>query len=360
MGKCELCGEQSNVISSFLGVCRECIINRPERALKITSEKHTFSRIKFSLPYPEPSHGVECGLCGNNCRIGEGEVGFCGLKGNKRGKLLKPKELVAEAYYDKHPTNCVPIQFCGASGVGHPKYSYTAGREIDYYNLSVFCVGCSYDCSFCQNWRYREMLNRKESYGISKQDFDRMIHDKVSCVCFFGGDPAVQLDKISDYCKEVEGKNKILRFCLETNGNFNQELLREFAEISLRSGGGIKFDLKFWNSDLNKAVTGISNHNSYESFKILGAMHKERKEVPFLRASTLLVPGYITPDEVDHIAKFISETSSKIPYSLLAFSPRFEMKNFPLISRKLAHECKESAEKYLEHVRIGNKWLLIS
>ena len=59
------------------------------------------------------------------------------------------------------------------------------------------------------------------------------------------------MDKISVYCKEVEGKNKILRFCLETNGNFNQELLRDFAEISLRSGGGIKFDLKFWNSNLN-------------------------------------------------------------------------------------------------------------
>jgi len=358
MGKCALCGEESNYISSFLRVCRSCIIDKPERALEITDERHAQSRTRFSLSYPEPSQGVECGLCGNNCRIGEGDVGFCGLKRNQKGRLLRPKELVAEAYYDPHPTNCVPMQFCGASGVGYPKYSYTVGREVGYDNLSIFCVGCSYDCSFCQNWHYREMVNRKENYEISKQEFDSMIHERVSCICFFGGDPCVQLDKISEYCKEVEGKNRILRFCLETSGNFNKNLLKEFAEISLRSGGGIKFDLKFWNPDLNKAVTGVNNHASYECFKMLGGLNRERVEVPFLRASTLLVPGYVTPSEVERIAKFISDTSSEIPYSLLAFSASFEMKSLPPTPRKLAYECKKRAQKYLEQVKIGNRWLL--
>lgn len=81
-------------------------------------------------------------------------------------------------------------------------------------------------------------------------------------------------------------------------------------------------------------------------------------KVPFLRASTLLVPGYITPNEVEDIAKFISETSSAIPYSLLAFSPRFEMKSLPSTSRKLAYECKKRANKHLEQVNIGNRRLL--
>jgi pyruvate formate lyase activating enzyme len=203
------------------------------------------------------------------------------------------------------------------------------------------------------------MGKSKKCFEIRKQEFNRFVHDRVSCICFFGGDPSVQLDKIIEYCKDVEGKNKILRFCLETNGNFNQKLLKEFAEISLRSGGGIKFDLKFWNPDLNKAVTGIENQNSYECFKMLGKMHRERVKVAFLRASTLLIPGYITPEEVESIAKFISEISSTIPYSLLAFSPRFEMKSLASTSRKIALECKKRASKYLEKVNIGNRWLLI-
>lgn len=358
MCKCELCGKRSSVISSFLGVCRNCILEQPEKALQITDERHSQSRSRFSLPYPIPSQGIECGLCGNNCKIREGEEGFCGLKRNEKGRLLKPKELLAEVYYDPHPTNCVPMHFCGASGAGYPNYSYTAGREIGYSNLSVFCIGCSYDCSYCQNWHYREMVKKKENYQIKKQEFDSLVHNKVSCICFFGGDPNVQLDKISEYCKYVEGKNKILRFCLETNGNFNQKLLKEFSEISLKSGGGIKFDLKFWNSNLNKAITGVDNKNSMECFRMLGELHRERPKVPFLRASTLLIPGYVTPNEIEHIARFIADISSDIPYSLLAFSPKFEMKNLPYTTEKLAIECKKRATKHLSKVRIGNRWLL--
>ena len=359
MGKCELCDKQSTLTSTFLGVCRSCIIDRPEKALAVTEEKHTISKSRFSLPYPKPSKGVACGLCGNDCKILEGEVGFCGLSKNDNGRLIRPGELVAEGYYDPHPTNCVPMNFCGASGAGYPEYSYRKSREIGYYNLSVFCVGCSYDCSFCQNWHYREMVNRKENYGISKRKFESMIHRKVSCICFFGGDPCVQLGKISDYCREAETKNEILRFCLETSGNFNQELLKEFAEISLRSGGGIKFDLKFWNPTLNIAITGVDNKNSYECFRMLGELHRKRPKVPFLRASTLLVPGYITPNEVEQIAKFIANVNHDIPYFLLAYSPGFEMRSLPFTSKKLAYECKERATKHLEKVRIGNRWLLI-
>ena len=358
MGKCELCGKEASLVSTFLGVCRSCIIDKPEKALEITDEKHTTSRRRFSLPYPKPSEGVICGLCGNDCKIPEGQVGFCGLSKNDKQRLVRTGELVAEAYYDPHPTNCVPMQFCGASGIGYPEYSYKRGRETGYHNLSVFCVGCSYDCSFCQNWHYREMVNRKERYVISKHDFESMVHSKVSCICFFGGDPCVQLGEINDYCREVEGKNEILRFCLETSGNFNQELLKEFADISLRSGGGIKFDLKFWNSNLNKAITGVDNKNSYECFRMLGDLHRERRKVPFLRASTLLVPRYITPDEVEQIAKQVAEVSPDIPYSLLAFSPRFEMRSLPFTTKKLALECKDRATKHLDKVRIGNRWLL--
>jgi pyruvate formate lyase activating enzyme len=358
MGTCQLCGAKSKVISTFLGVCRSCIINKPEVALNVTDWQHALSRNRFFLPYPISSTGVKCGFCGNNCGIEEGKIGFCGLKINQDGKILKPKNLIAEAYYDPHPTNCVPMNFCGASGVGYPKYSYVEKREIGYSNLSIFCIGCSYDCSFCQNWHYREMGRKIEKYEITLEQFNLMVYEEVSCICFFGGDPCVQLDKISEYCKSVEGKNKILRFCLETNGNFNQKLLKNFADICFRSGGGIKFDLKFWNPNLNKAFTGVDNKNSYECFKLLGELHEKRREIPFLRASTLMMPGYITPVEVQCIAKFIGDIDSEIPYSLLAFSPNFEMKNLPFTSKKLAYECKTQAEKYLKKVRIGNKWLL--
>lgn len=97
---------------------------------------------------------------------------------------------------------------------------------------------------------------------------------------------------------------------------------------------------------------------SYEFYRMLGDLHRERRKVPFLRASTLLVSGYITPDEVEQIAKHVSEVSPDIPYSLLAFSPRFDMRSLTFTSKKLALESKDRVTKYLDKVRIGSIWLL--
>ena len=91
----------------------------------------------------------------------------------------------------------------------------------------------------------------------------------------------------------------------------------------------------------------------------MGKYHKKRPEVPFIRASTLLVPGYVDQEEVKKIAEYLAEIDPTIPYSLLAFVPHFEMKDLPYTSRELALKCKEIAEKSgLEKVRIGNQWLL--
>ncbi|MCQ1537173.1 hypothetical protein FTO70_16120 [Methanosarcina sp. KYL-1] len=84
----------------------------------------------------------------------------------------------------------------------------------------------------------------------------------------------------------------ILRFCLETNGNANPKILENFAELGLRSGGNIKFDLKFRDENLNRAITGIGNKPVHGNFKRKGKYYGQRREVPFLTAATLMVPGY--------------------------------------------------------------------
>jgi pyruvate formate lyase activating enzyme len=84
----------------------------------------------------------------------------------------------------------------------------------------------------------------------------------------------------------------------------------------------------------------------------------KRPELPVLTASTLLVPGYVNAEEVEKIAKFISQISPEIPYTLLAFYPCYIMNDLPTTSRKQAMECREAAEKHLKNVRIGNIHLL--
>ena len=103
----------------------------------------------------------------------------------------------------------------------------------------------------------------------------------------------------------------------------------------------------------------MSNKKTLENIKRIGRYHREREEVPFIRASTLLIPGYVDEEEVKKIAEYLAEIDPTIPYSLLAFKPDFEMMDLPYTSRKLAFECKAIAEKAgLRRVRIGNEWIL--
>jgi pyruvate formate lyase activating enzyme len=139
----------------------------------------------------------------------------------------------------------------------------------------------------------------------------------------------------------------------------NSKLAEEAAEIALKSGGNIKFDLKAWNEELNVALCGVSNKPALENFRLIGEKYYDKRpELPMLTASTLLVPGYVDAVEVENIAKFISQISPEIPCTLLAFYPCYVMNDLPTTSRKQAVECQKAAEKHLKNVRIGNIHLL--
>ena len=136
-------------------------------------------------------------------------------------------------------------------------------------------------------------------------------------------------------------------------------LLKQMAELSLNSGGCIKFDLKAWSEPIHIALCGVSNKRTLDNFRFLAGYIKRRTSPPLLVASTLLVPGYVGKEEVAGIAAFISSLDRDIPYALLAFHPDFLMTDLPATSRHQAMECLEAARAAgLSRVRLGNIHLL--
>jgi pyruvate formate lyase activating enzyme len=139
----------------------------------------------------------------------------------------------------------------------------------------------------------------------------------------------------------------------------NPDLLKEMVELSLTSGGCIKFDIKAWNDPLHRALCGVSNERTKENFEWVAQWIKKRPEPPLLIASTLLVPGYIDEEEVRGISTWVASLDPDIPYALLAFYPQFFFKDLPVTPRDLAIRCKEVAQgEGLRRVRIGNLHLL--
>ncbi len=339
ISECRICGEKK-VLSQWLHICSDCIRTDFDQSLPFIEKAHRKIKKEYSMPETPPHEGVPCGFCVNECRMKEGEPGYCGTRKNKGGRIV-PKsgsEAVAyvECYHDPLPTNCVSMEFCGERT--------TKGKQ----NLAVFYGACTYNCLFCQNWHYR-----KVNHTMSVDDLTSWVDDDTACICYFGGDPTPQIL----HALRVAGAVST-RICWETNGAFSKGLARKVGKTAFHSGGTIKFDLKAYSENLNYALCGSSNRNTLSNFAYIYETF-QREDPPILVASTLLVPGYINEEEVSRIAEFIAGVDPDIPYCLLAFSPHFKMRDLPYTSRTQASNCLKAAQKYLTRVRMGNIWLLM-
>ncbi len=358
-----------------MGVCAGCLKRYGERALEIARKAHREYRLGLGLPPSVPRDGgLKCEVCVNECSIAEGSRGFCGFWGNEGGALRPvtrdPSVGVVLWYYDPHPTNCVAGPVCPANtSRGYPRYTKFRGVEVGYYNLAVFYIACNLDCLFCQNWEHKTILadSRLRSRYMRTVDelVDAALGERVSCVCYFGGDPGPQTPHaIAASRKILERKGDgVKRICWETNGLANPAIMKQMAKLSLASGGIVKIDWKAWTPEIYEALTGVNGSKAVERLKtnarLVSEMAREREEPPLLVVSTLLVPGYVDEEEVRRIAEFLASVDSRIPYVLLAFHPDNILRDLPPTSRGHAEAAKREALRAgLEEVYIGNVWLL--
>lgn len=353
---CRLCGARSRLIAAQLGVCVDCIRSRPEEALAVTDEAHAGARRLFGLPEraPHGEGGRRCGLCVQDCVIGEGERGYCGLRQVREGKLRHlagtPARGLLHWYRDPLPTNCVADPFCAAHVVraGH--------SQRGKHNLAVFYAACTVDCLFCQNWHFRE-TDPARSDKLTAEELADATNSRTYCVCYFGGDPASQMTHALAASRLLAERGVVV--CWETNGTGHPRLMDRALDLSLATGGCAKFDLKAYDDTLHRALTGATNRRTLENFARAAARFDERPDLPLLIASTLLVPGYVNAGEVGRIARFIAQLNPTIPYVLLGFGPNFLFPDLPRTSTGHAEEAEAAAHAAgLRTVRIGNRHLL--
>ena len=364
---CKLCGRRSKTISESIRVCVDCLRNKPDEALKYAEETHRRSRKRFGLP-PEPPKtpgGIRCSICSAACSIGEGELSYCGLRTNVEGRLVSKVDAehgLLHYYLDAHVTNCCAAWFCPAgTGTGYPRYAVRKGPEYGYYNLALFFYGCSFDCLFCQNWSHK-MIEDGKTVSADELVNYTLNDARITCWCWFGGSPEPQLPFAINASKKIlesKPEKRVLRICFEWNGCGERSLVKRAGELAFESGGNIKFDLKAYTPSVHKALTGRDNKQTLKNFELIyREFYEERRDIPVLNATTLLVPHYVDEHEVEKLAEFIASLDPEIPYSLLIFHPDYLMNDTTITPRKQAEKCLQAAKKHLKKVNIGNIQLL--
>jgi pyruvate formate lyase activating enzyme len=270
------------------------------------------------------------------------------LRVNRAGRLVHlagtPERGVLHWYRDPLPTNCVADWVCA----GH--------RQVGYHNLAVFYASCTINCLFCQNWHFRQ-VDPAASQGLSARELADCANSRTFCVCYFGGDPASQMPHALVSARYLAQRG--VTVCWETAGTSHPKLMEQAVQLSLETGGTVKFDLKAFDEGLHLALTGASNRRTLDNFARAAARLAERPEPPLVVASTLLVPGYVTPEEVGRMADFIARLNPDIPYALLGFAPNFYLPDLPCTSVRHAEAALAAARAAgLTNVRISNRHLL--
>jgi pyruvate formate lyase activating enzyme len=342
MATCFNCGIGKAAIA--IGYCVDCLRNLPDESH--LNSIHSKSREQFGLREhpPKEQDGIICHRCTNSCQLEIESTGFCGIRYNKNGQLenkVPSDSALAHMYLDPLPTNCCAGWFC-------------RGQGKSGYNLAVFFYGCNFDCLFCQNSSHKLL---KEASVITEDDLvNAALDDRVKCVCFFGGSPEPQLPFAIRVAQRIifESENQ-KHICWEWNGCGNEKLVIEAAETASKSGGTVKFDLKFRHQNIAYAFCGVNNQKSFDNFTTLANLYSDSE---LLTATTLLVPYYTDRFEIRSISKFIAWHSQNIPYSLLVFHPDYYLRDLPFTSREQVEACYKEAKNYLNRVNIGNKHLI--
>lgn len=138
-----------------------------------------------------------------------------------------------------------------------------------------------------------------------------------------------------------------------------ESLLNRVIDLSLKSGGCIKIDLKAYSEPLNYALCGVSNKQTIKNIRKIAYYISQRSQPPLLIISTLLIPGYIDQIEISNIARFIANIDKNIPWVLLAFYPCFYFSDMPTTVKSQAEQALKIAQYFgLSNVQLDNIHLL--
>lgn len=108
-------------------------------------------------------------------------------------------------------------------------------------------------------------------------------------------------------------------------------------------------DIKAFDPEKHRWLTGCTNDH------ILKLPEEMAKRGFVLEVLSLYIPDLVETDELAKIAHTLKEVNSEIPFTILAFFPEHQMKDFRSPSvREMVDAYHEVKSIGLTHIRLGN------
>jgi len=277
-----------------------------------------------------PDKEIECFLCPRQCKLGDKERGYCGVRENIGGKYY------TLVYGKACAINSDPIE-------KKPFFHFLPGTTA----LSLATAGCNVNCKFCQNWEISQVRPEQvEHYDVPPA----MVVDyaqKYNCpsIAFTYTEPIVFYEYMYDTSREARLKK--VRSTVVTGGHVNPEPLQELTKVV----DAIKIDLKAFNQDF------YTNYVRGELKPVLEAIKIVARSGVWLEIVYLVIPTLNDdPNEIKMLAQWLmKEVGPDVPLHFSRFYPKYLVQNLPptpISTLERAH--KIALEQGLHYVYIGN------
>ena len=252
-----------------------------------------------------PDGRVQCDVCPRECRLHEGQRGFCFVRGRSGGRVVL-------ATYGRSSGFCVdPIE-------KKPLNHFLPGTSV----LSFGTAGCNLGCRFCQNWDISKSREADTLADAASPDDVAEAAERLGCrsVAFTYNDPVVFLEYAVDVA--IACHRRGIRTVAVTAGYVNPDPRDElFAHMDAA------------NVDLKAFTEGFYRDVCLGALApVLGTLEYLVHETDvWVELTTLLIPGLNdSDDELGAMTGWVVEhLGPDVPMHFTAFHPDWKMTDRP-------------------------------
>ncbi len=278
-----------------------------------------------------------CEVCFRHCRLEEGQLGFCGARTARNGRVV--------AYNYGRITGLAldPVE-------KKPLARFYPGSLI----LSAGSFGCNLRCPFCQNYdiswseeakRYAETAETFSPEELVEIALRTRSRGNIG-IAYTYNEPLVGYEFVRDTARLARDYG--LKNVLVTNGTAELSVLREIAPYI----DAMNIDLKGFTDRYYREVLGGDRAMTM-------AFIEEAVRTAHVELTTLIVPGENdSEDEMRELSAWVSTLTEpdgeSVPLHISRFFPRFHMTDRKATSVRLICRLAEIAREKLDYVCLGN------
>ena len=278
-----------------------------------------------------PDGRAQCDICPRECKLADGQRGFCFVRANQGGKIVLTT-------FGRSSGFCIdPIE-------KKPLAHFLPGTPV----LSFGTAGCNLGCRFCQNWDISKSREVDTLNDQADPDTIARAAEATGCrsVAFTYNDPVIFHEYAIAVAQACRARG--IRTVAVTAGYQNADARREFYQHM----DAANVDLKGFTEEFYQRV--CIGHLQ----PVLDTLKYIRHETKcWLEITTLLIPGKNdSDDELQRMSEWcMRELGPDVPLHFSAYHPDFKMLDVPATPAETLTRARRIAMKAgLRYVYTGN------